>query len=292
MRYVPYLYFLRVPLSFALILVDLPLVGLWLGHGPNPMLGGFFDLDRGGVFVVCLGAFLYGAALSVAAALVLLYGRDRFFAAQLSTDDLAPKQLGPLVVPRVAIPFLAFFTSCVLALVGGVVEGVDPAGWKERGLFALAALLVFAAVLFAVAAAWQATSSAATTFIAKRLTWTPFGYLQRVDPPPPDPKTWPFIDPPTLLPGHGFALLMLGISLLFYLAFALGRYFYLHAIEMGAAATLCLPLPTLGSILVLLGTLVWILSALAFLLDRYRIPVLVPVAVILTLTAQFPESDH
>jgi hypothetical protein len=292
MRYVPYLYFLRMPLIFALILVVLPLVGLWIGDGPNPILGGFFDLERGGVFVVCLGAFLYGAALSIAAALVLLYGRERFFAAQLSDDDLAPKQLGPLSVPRVAIPFIAFFAACVLAMVAGVVEGVDPAGWKERGLFALAALLVFVAVLFAVAAVWQGTSSKATTFIASRLTWTPFGYLQQVEPPPPDPKTWPFIDPPRLLPGHGFALLMLAVSLSFYLVFAFGRYFYLHGIEIGKDATLWLPLPTLGSVLVLLGTLFWLLSALAYLLDRYRIPVLVPVAAILTLTAQFPESDH
>jgi hypothetical protein len=38
--------------------------------------------------------------------------------------------------------------------------------------------------------------------------------------------------------------------------------------------------------------LCWLLSALAFLLDRYRIPVLVPLAGVLILTAQFPESDH
>jgi hypothetical protein len=291
MRYVPYLYFLRIPLIFALILVFLPLVGLWLGGGPNPMLGGFFDLKRGEVFVVCLGAFLYGAALSVAVALVLLYGRDRFFAAQLSDGDLAIKHLGPLSVPKVAIPFIIFLVACVLTLVGGVVEGVDSASWKQRLPFAVAALLAFALVLFAVAALWNKTSSDRTIFIASRLTWTPFGYLQRADPPP-NPGAWPFRDPPRLLPGHGFALLMLAIFLAFYLAFAFGRYFYLHAIEMGETTKVWLPMPTLGSVLLLLGTLFWILSALAFLLDRYRIPVLVPIALILILTAQFPESDH
>ena len=291
MRYVPYLYFLRIPLIFALILVILPLVGLWIGDGPSPMIGGFFDLNRTEVFVVCLAAFLYGAALSVATALVLLYGRDRFFAAPLSDDDLALKELGKLRVPKVAIPFIAFFAVSVLVLVSGVVAGVDPAGWKGRGIFALAALLVFAVVLFAVAAAWDATGSNATTFIARRLTWTPFGYLKRIDPPPVE-GTWPFIDPPRLLPGHGFAVLMLAVFLFFYLTFAFSRYFYLHAIESGKDPTLWLALPTLGSVLVLLGTSFWLLSALAFLLDRYRIPVLVPVAAILILTAQFPESDH
>src|SRR5436309_618026 len=218
MRYVPYLYFLRIPLIFALILVVLPLVGLWIGDGPNPMIGGFFDLDRGEVFVVCLGAFLYGGALSVATALVLLYGRDRFFAAPLSDDDLALKELWKLRVPKVAIWFVAFFAACVLALVSGVVEGVDPTGWKERGIFALAALLVFAVVLFAAAAAWDAASSDATAFIARRLTWTPFGYLERIDPPSAQ-RTWPFRDPPRLLPVHGFALFVLPLLLAFSLAF-------------------------------------------------------------------------
>src|SRR5208282_2711365 len=155
MRYVPYLYFLRIPLIFALILPILPLVGLWMGGGPNPMIGGFFDLTNPEVFLVCLGTFLYGAALSVAATLVLLYGRERFFAAPLSIDDLAPKQFWLLSVPRIAIPFIVSFAVCVLALVAGVVEGVDSSHWKERSLFSLAALLVFAVVLFIVAAAWN-----------------------------------------------------------------------------------------------------------------------------------------
>jgi hypothetical protein len=291
MRYVPYLYFLRIPLIFALLLPVLPLVGLWIGNGPNPMIGGFFDLSDREVFFVCLGGFLYGATLSVAATLVLLYGRERFFAAPLSADDLAPKQFWLLTFPRIAIPFIVFFAFCVLVLVAGVVGGVDPTHWKARGLCALAAFVVFAAILFVVAALWHRTSSDKTTFIARRLTWTPFGYLQRVDPPL-TPGIWPFVNPPKLLAGHGFALLMLAVSILFYLAFAFGRYSYLHAIELGKVATPWLPLPTLGSVLVLLGMLCWLFSALAFLLDRYRIPVLVPLAGILILTAQFPESDH
>jgi len=45
MRYVPYLYFLRIPLLFALVLPTLLLVGLWIGGEPNPMIGSFFDLS-------------------------------------------------------------------------------------------------------------------------------------------------------------------------------------------------------------------------------------------------------
>jgi hypothetical protein len=45
---VPYLYFLRIPILFALILPLLPLVGLWIGGETNLMIGGFFDLTSSG----------------------------------------------------------------------------------------------------------------------------------------------------------------------------------------------------------------------------------------------------
>src|SRR5579859_4396420 len=167
MRFVPYLYFLRIPILFALIL---PLLRLWIGAEPNPMIGGFFDLTNGEVFVVCLGAFLYCAALSVAATLVLLYGRERFFAAQLTPADLAPKRLWLLTVPKAAIRPIVGFAVCVLVLIAGVVEGVDSTYWLARGLYALAALLVFIVILFLVTAAWHQTSSDKTRFIARRLT--------------------------------------------------------------------------------------------------------------------------
>jgi hypothetical protein len=59
MRYVPYLYFLRIPLIFAVIVAVVPMIGLWIGRAPNPILGGFFDLSSSGVFIVCLEGFLY-----------------------------------------------------------------------------------------------------------------------------------------------------------------------------------------------------------------------------------------
>ena len=196
MRYVPYIYFLRIPLIFAIIVVVLPAVGLWIGNGPNPMLGGFFDLSPAGVFVVCLAAFFYGSALSVAATLVLSYGRDRFFAAKLSEDDLALKRLGPVEFPKIAVPLILFFSACILALVAGVVEGVDCAGWVQRCLIALVAFVAFAFVLFGVAWAWKKRDANTPSFIAKRLTWTPYGYLQPSVPPPEDRAAWPVVNPP------------------------------------------------------------------------------------------------
>ena len=71
MRYVPYLYFLRIPLIFAVIVAVVPMIGLWIGRGPNPILGGIFDLSSSGVFIVRLKGFLYIAALSTGAALIL-----------------------------------------------------------------------------------------------------------------------------------------------------------------------------------------------------------------------------
>jgi hypothetical protein len=291
MRFVPYVYYLRIPLLLAIVLAILPIVGLWSGDGPNPVLGEFFDLSYGEVFVVTLGALLFGAALSIAAALVLLYGKDRFFAAELPASDLENRKLWSLTIPKAALTLIVFFAAAVLLFVSGVIAGVDQEHRIGRLFVALGALGSFAAILFLTAAISNRVSSKTTTFIARRFTWTPFGYLKRSAAPMAVGK-WPFEEPPQFLPGHGFAMLMSLVSGLFYLAFAFGRYFYLRDIEMGRVSTVWLPLPTLGSVLMLLGVLCWLLSALGFLLDRYRIPIVVPLAALLIVTAQFPESDH
>lgn len=62
MRYIPYFYFLRVYLIFAILLATLPLTGLSIGEGPNSMIGGFFDLTNSEAFLVCLRTLFYGAA--------------------------------------------------------------------------------------------------------------------------------------------------------------------------------------------------------------------------------------
>jgi len=64
MRFVPYIYFLRVPLFFSILLALFPVIALWLGDGLNPVLGGMFDLPAGAAFIVCLIATLLFGTLS------------------------------------------------------------------------------------------------------------------------------------------------------------------------------------------------------------------------------------
>jgi hypothetical protein len=296
MRYVPYVYFLRIPLFLAVALVLLPFVGLLTAQ---PTIDGFFDLDWPGVFDVSLAACLFGAMLSVTTCLVLLYGRLRFFAAPLSEEDLASVwYIGPLGIPRAARLFIVGYALCVaVLLVGAVIGPGAPPGKSGRAAAASAAVAVFFIVLYGVARAWAALTSAATTWIAKRLTWTPWGYLklsyvrpERCDV---DHHEWPFVEPPELLPGHGFALCIAALSALFYALFAFGRYWRLSRIESNQpGGGFWIGMPTLGSIILLLSLFLLVVGALAFLLDRYRIPVILPIAFLLVLTAQFGESDH
>src|SRR5438128_1823237 len=103
MRFVPYLYFLRMPLLLMAAFALLPVLGLWWSNPAQPIIGGMFDLDDAGALVVSLSALLFGAALTVNTCLVLMYGRLRFFAARLPGDllDTVPF-IGPLRIPKIA----------------------------------------------------------------------------------------------------------------------------------------------------------------------------------------------
>jgi hypothetical protein len=359
MRFIPYVYFLRMPLLLAAAFLLLPVLGLWWSNATRSIIGGMFDLDDPGTLVVSLSALLFGAALTVSTCLVLMYGRLRFFAARLGGDLLDPVRfIGALQIPKIARGFVAGYALCVAALIAGAIQGMGSNGRWHRAGMAVLAVAIFYVTLRVLAKLWLELGSAATRPFAKRLTWTPWGYL-RMRPPdvqnapephpddvsaspaqpaaigsadqhdtappasmpvPPLPATkaqgsqspivpplsnpglpaahaggtpaWRFVEPPELLAGHGFALLMLGTWVLFYLAFAFGRYFRLWSIESHQTAGMWLPVPTLASVILLLGLLLWLFSGLAFLLDRYHIPVLIPVAAVLVFTAQFPESDH
>jgi hypothetical protein len=52
------------------------------------------------------------------------------------------------------------------------------------------------------------------------------------------------------------------------------------------------PIPALCYVVILLLNLNWILSFLAFLLDRYRMPLLIPILILCWIGGQVPSSDH
>jgi len=100
------------------------------------------------------------------------------------------------------------------------------------------------------------------------------GYLVDVKAPPGQLK---------LRSGHVFALTLLSIAFAFYLGIGLSK----RRITADPAVV-----PALAYLLLFCIVACWILSALTFFLDRYRIPLLLAVAMLALITAQAPRSDH
>jgi hypothetical protein len=91
----------------------------------------------------------------------------------------------------------------------------------------------------------------------------------------------------SILPGQGVATILFSLILVIYAA--VGGYRFL---TLGYPPPPYLQFPTLGYALLLLMLLCWGLSGLAFFLDRFRIPVLMPLVAWLLVTSQVSWSDH
>jgi len=86
-----------------------------------------------------------------------------------------------------------------------------------------------------------------------------------------------------LFPGHWLVLILMLISLVVY--FGLGAF-------RGTRIGMPTSVPAITYVLILIMVLTWILSVMAFFLDRYRVPLLLPIVLFSTLAGQFPQSDH
>jgi hypothetical protein len=86
-----------------------------------------------------------------------------------------------------------------------------------------------------------------------------------------------------LYPGQWLVLMLLVMSIMVY-----------HAVGLYNFTRLGVPsdVPGIAYILVLMLVLNWGLSILAFFLDRYRVPLVLPIALFCTLGGQFSLSDH
>lgn len=87
----------------------------------------------------------------------------------------------------------------------------------------------------------------------------------------------------SILPGHALAFNLLILTLIFYIVTGIIKF-----ANLGYTPTF----PTLGYVLLLLMLICWGFSGLAFFLDRFRIPVLIPLLLLLSITSRFPWSDH
>lgn len=89
--------------------------------------------------------------------------------------------------------------------------------------------------------------------------------------------------PVCILHGHILAAAFFFLTLGFYVVAGIVKFFRLGYDPY---------LPTLGYVLLLLILLCWGLSGAAFFLDRFRIPVMLPLLILFTITSASPLSDH
>ena len=272
--HVAYLYLLRVPLLVTLLLAAL---GPLAAHasGTRPLLRGLFDLDNKGVFLVSFLAYFCAASATVVTDLTIRYGPRRSSVLELPSDWRKRWfRLGALTVTRVVGAALILYTTAATALVVYAVCLRDSSVWQAVlfGFVGFAAAIGFS---LGIGALWKKTP---VFYLSKIDRWLP--NLVGI-------KDYDSDGRPFLLPGHGLASLMAGFYFFLYLVFAVGGWATLERI-----ITFPVVMPTLSSVVMLLILLCWILSGLAFMLDRFRIPLLVMLSGLWIFAAQYPESDH
>lgn len=269
----PYLYFLRFPLLIALILLLFPYIAL--KTGASSLLGGIFDL-AGSSYVKTAGRMFFVALVSLNVAwtiletfwLVVLYAPERFAVSRL-TMRWTKRQHA-----------LAFALLAAPTLIDAFWESI------ARGRAALSALLVgaVAGIIVASLLLWAisvATDNQEGTREKTPGKTTPNWFAQRRD------LSLGYMSPesegPRLGLGHVRAALMLVISMGIYIGIGIGKDYRIGSQPI---------VPTLAYVLLLLTLLCWGLAGMAFFLDRYRVPVVLPVAILFGLASLFPQSDY
>jgi len=287
------IYFLRFPLLTVLTLMTLPYLGLYTNL--RFLLASLFVIDKAGVFLVSIVAFTTAWAILVTWRLIALYGDERFRRENVAANPLPGAGAGS---PRFNLTLLQALLASITALPVTIAVVWKTVNESETSLVGalLSALLGFlgSLTLFFAAAAIQLLVNAEVRArgLAKELfivRWLPQSVIDAVA--VADPAQRPrrglrkffqrrlgegFFDEADgrFLSGHGLAASLLILSLLVFIV--MGQ-FSPHR------------MPALFFVVLLLMLLCWGLSGVSFLVDRYRIPVLV---VILLITCAFSSNYY
>ena len=295
--YLAYIYLLRVPLLIWIFLVAFPWVAVPRHAPAGSLLRGIFDISGRSeplsilcalsFFLVTLASLLAAAAIGLTARLILLDGEERFGTGHI------PRRPGVRLMYRL-IPLLVPFSLLVGVCVETYTSSDGGVGWWAAALGIPSGVAVFVFVMRPLHdALWdrvilQKTGNSGflpesfwnwavppTTFVLELavlpLALSPEGYE--------DPITHELRD------RHRFAAIQLTVSLFFY-----GLLFALKT-ESGVGTEPPV-IPTLCLIIVLAMLLCWFLSALTFFFDRFRVPLLLIVAVYGWLVSGLPQGDH
>lgn len=257
----PYIYLLRVQLATFLILVFLPFVSLYYASN---LLRGIFDVRWSGMIFVTLGAALASWTVMVTTWQVLLYGPERFgiqpFPACSKTVLQVPTRMGHSPV------FALFALPIVVAAAYESHSGGSASYLRSGGGIVIGAVL--SAGILIAGGQFQRRGWSGARAVTKFLSLFGPGFKK---------------DEQTAHEGHYLALWAFLLSLLIYVAIGIGKF-----IVLGGQPKV----PTLADLLVFLMILCWGLSAITFILDRFRVPVILPFLLLAIATAHVRRTDH
>jgi Patatin-like phospholipase len=276
-----YAYLLRFPLLNAAAMLLLVVAAAWTGA--RTLLGNLFDVPKPfGILLLSLAAFLNAWTVMLTWRLTVRHGVARF---NLRSFVREPYHVGPRVRERqvieygiLAVPLVIYAVVYTLGHNEGEVSAVRVIAEAILGLAAAILLLwgiggwLSRRTARAEAAEGEGLAERVARLFANVSEEVGRGYFAYEDG-----------EPVRLLPGHGYATAMLGLSLVFYFVVGLSKL-----ARLGAEPVF----PTLGYVMLLLMLSCWGLSGAAFFLDRFRVPVVVPLLALFLLTALPPWSDH
>jgi hypothetical protein len=270
-----YLYFWRFPIVIGLALVGV--VPFSLMVAPSLLRNLFVLAPREILFVSWL-ATLTSWVVEITVEVILRYAPLRF-------------QVEPFpVAPWIRRGRVALFALLAWPMIGTAVALSSPP-WGENLLVALAGIALAALSLLASAVIRELLRDPAearpSLLLPMRPRWLDrLPALRSPKPPPPapvDPGLWHgYVNPATnrVRPGH-----LMGAS---FFAITAGLYalgFFLLRPDRGS-------MPALGYVLLILMLAGWGLPGISFFLDRYRVPVLVPLLALSYVSSQVFDTDH
>ena len=258
----PYIYLLRVQLITLLALVSFPFIALW--YAPNLLLG-VFDITPLGMVFVTLGAVLASWTVMITAWQVFLYGPERFHIREFPFLSSMLRQV-PTRLRR--SPVFALFSLPVIV----TAMYVSKSGGTSTHLRLLPGVLgggVLAVVILVLGDRLQRRGLPDVKLVTAFLSFFGPGFQKE--------------DGTSAHEGHFVALWSFLLCFLVYVAVGIGKFF-----RIGDAPTV----PTLADLLIFLMILCWGLAAVTFILDRFRIPLLLPFLLAAIVSAHVHATDH
>jgi hypothetical protein len=278
LKYLPYAYLARFPLITALFLIALPPLSLF--SGLSSLFRGLFDVTPWGGFFLAMGSLLAAWTVMITGTLIGTHAWRRFGVQPIGIN-FPPGRIVAVLFGFLAVPAClgAIYEServrgLFLGLVGGIVAATLVL-WAVDALSMLPYFQNGVAVpgFIRARASWQAGRGAPSEYHRSKPTpGLGVGYVDEGK-----------LDDFPILRGHGLAASMFAASSAVYLA--VGFLKFLLPGQHAAA-------PAVGYVLLLTMMACWGLSGITFFLDRYRVPVILPLGLWWLVTSQIFPSDH